>query len=380
MKDYLLTEEQRELQAMFREFAEKEVAPISKEYDEKGECPIEVYRAAVDMGLTTTFIPVEYGGQGMSTFDTSLMMEELGKADAGFAVAVSANELAGTPILMGKDPKQIGLLSEILLGGGASAFCLTEASAGSDAAALRTTAVKDGDEYIINGTKAFITNGGIADLYTVFATVDLSLGTKGVAAFMIERNRPGVSVGAEENKMGIRLSNTTEVIFTDVRVPASHMIGGVGQGLPLALGTLDHTRGCGAAIAVGICQSAIEASVKYAKERKTFGRPIIANQAIQFKLADMEIKTVAARQLVRHHATLIDRGFVDPEMGSIAKTFGGDVAVEVALEAIQILGGYGYSREYPVEKLLRDAKIFQIFEGTNEIQRMTIAGAMMKQY
>lgn len=379
MIDYLLTEEQKDFVKMYREFARKEVAPISGEYDRRGEFPLELYKKAAQTGLTTLTLPEEYGGAGLSHLTSTMITEEIARADAGFAVSVGAGLLAATPVLLSKNETLIRKVTECLVDGGAAAFCLTEADAGSDAAALKTRATADGDSYIINGVKTFITNGGIADLYIVFATVDPTLGTKGITAFLVERNRPGVSVGKEEDKMGIRLSNTTEVIFEDVRIPASNRIGEIGQGLKLALKTLDHTRGEGSAAAVGICQAAIDKALAYAKERKTFGKPIIANQGISFMLADMEIQTVAARMLVRHSAELLDRGIVDAQMGSIAKTFAGDTAVKVALDAIQILGGFGYSREYPVEKLLRDAKIFQIFEGTNQIQRMTIAGALARQ-
>lgn len=379
MIDYLLTDEQKDLVAMYQEFARKEIAPISKEYDRKGEFPMQLYKKIAETGLTTLTLPEKYGGAGLSHLTSAIITEEIARADAGFAVSVGAGTLAALPVLLSGNEQLIQEITECLVEGGAAAFCLTEASAGSDAAALKTRAVKDGDVYIINGVKTFITNGGIADLYVVFATVDPSLGSKGITAFLVERNLPGVSVGKEEDKMGIRLSNTTEVIFEDVRVPACKMIGEIGQGLKLALKTLDHTRGEGSAAAVGICQAAIDISLSYAKERITFGKPIIANQAIQFMLADMEIQTAAARLLVRHSAELLDRGIVDAEIGSIAKTFAGDTAVKVATDAIQILGGFGYSREYPAEKLLRDAKIFQIFEGTNQIQRMTIAGALSRQ-
>ena len=377
MSDILLTAEQRELQAMFRDFARKEIIPISAEYDEKGEFPREVFNKAVDMGLTTLGVPAKYGGSGEGALTGSILSEELGYADAGFAVAVGACNLATIPVMMGGNEEQVQEVADIMLQGGMAAFCLTEAAAGSDAAALRTTATRDGDDYIINGTKAFITNGGVADIYTVFATVDKELGHKGITAFLVPRHLPGISVGKEENKMGIRLSNTTEVIFEDVRVPAKNIIGEVGKGMKIALGTLNRTRAQGAAAAVGLSQRAIDESIKYAKTRMTFGRPIIKNQAIQFMLADMDIQTEAGRQLVRHCCRMVDKGVVDARQGSIAKTFVGDSAVKVALDAIQILGGYGYSREYPVETLLRDAKIYQIFEGTNQIQRMTIAGHLM---
>ena len=373
-----LNEDQKDLLKLFKEFAENEVAPISKEYDLSGEFPMETFKKAAEIGLTILRIPEEYGGLGQSSMTEMIMLEELSKADAGFATAVGACGLAATPVMLGGTAEQKQKICDVLVNGGISAFCLTEAEAGSDAASLKTTATRDGDEYIINGVKTFITNGGIADIYVVFATVDRSLGAKGICAFIVEREREGVSVGKEENKMGIRLSNTTDVIFQNVRIPAANMIGEVGQGLKLALGTLDMTRGTGAISAVGICQKAIELATEYAKERKTFGRPIISNQAIQFKLADMEVKTQTARQMVYYHAQLIDKGIVDGEVSAIAKLYAGDVAVEVALDAIQIFGGYGYSREFPVEKLLRDAKIFQIFEGTAEVQRMVIAGKVTK--
>ncbi len=377
MSDILLTEEQRDLQAMFRDFARKEVMPISAEYDEKGEFPKEVFQKAVEMGLTTLGVPEKYGGGGEGALTGTLLGEELGYADAGFAVSVGACNLATIPVMMGGNDEQVQLIADLLRQGGMTAFCLTEAAAGSDAAALRTTATKDGGDYIINGAKAFITNGAVADMYTVFATVDRSLGSKGIAAFLVPRSTPGISVGQEENKMGIRLSNTTEVVFEDVRVPAKNMVGAVGKGMKIALGTLSRTRAQGSAAAVGICRRAIEESLQYAKQRVTFGQPIIKNQAIQFMLADMEIQTEAARQLIRHAARMVDQGVIDAKQGSIAKTFAGDTAVRVTTDAIQILGGYGYSREYPVEKLLRYAKIYQIFEGTNQIQRMVIAGHMM---
>lgn len=306
-------------------------------------------------------------------------MEELARADAGFAVAVGACDLAMVPVLMAGTEEQKHKFADRLLAGKAAAFCLTEAEAGSDAAALRTTAIKDGEDYVINGSKCFITNGGIADIYTVFATVDPSLGARGITAFIVERERKGVSVGKEEDKMGIRLSNTTEVIFQDVRVPASNIVGNVGQGMKIALETLDRTRGTDApAGALGIAQACIDHALAYAKERKTFGRPIVKNQGIQFMLADMEIQTQAARQMIRSTARMIDQGIVDSKITAATKAFASDIAVQVALDAIQILGGYGYSREYPVEKLLRDAKIYQIFEGTNQVQRMVIANAMVK--
>lgn len=378
MQTYIMNEDQRDLIKIVEDFARNEVAPIVKECDLKGEFPVETFKSAARMGLTMLQIPEKFGGLGQSTLTLVMMLETLGKVDAGFATAIGACGLASTPILLAGTDEQKQKLADILAKGGIAAFCLTEADAGSDAAALKTTAVEDGDDYIINGTKTFITNGGYADIYTVFATVDRSLGAKGITAFLVERSRDGVSVGKEENKMGIRLSNTTEVIFQNVRIPKKNMLGSIGDGLKIALGTLDRTRATGAAGAVGLCQNAIEQATKYAQERKTFGKPIIANQAIQFKLADMQIKTQTARQMISFCAQLMDAGIVDSASSAVAKVYAGDIAVEVTLDAIQIFGGNGYSREFPVEKLLRDAKIFQIFEGTAEVQRMVIAGDLAK--
>lgn len=375
---YLQTEEQKELVEMVRQFVKKELLwEVVRAYDESGEFPMELFKKAADMGLTTLTIPERFGGQGQSQFTSVLVMEELGKGDAGFATAVGANDLAATPVLLAGTDAQKQKLVDYLLAGGLAAFALTEAGAGSDAAACRTTAVRDGDEYVLNGAKMFITNGGVADIYTVFATVDPSKGAKGITAFLVERDRPGISVGKEENKMGIRLSNTTEVVFEDVRIPVENRIGEEGRGFKIAMDTLDRTRPSGSASAVGICQSAIEQCIKYGKERKTFGKPILANQAIQFMLADMEIQTQAARTLTWHAARMIDEGIVDPSFGAVTKAFGGDTAMRVATDAVQIFGGYGYSREYPVEILMRNAKIYQIFEGTNQIQRMVIAGHLI---
>ena len=374
----LLTDEQKDLQAMVKDFVKKEVIPVAADFDIKGEFPRELFKKAVEMGLTTLTLPEYAGGAGLTNFDEALVSEELAYGDAGFAVAVGACGLAAMPLKLAGTEKQMQQLGDVLLNGGLTAFCLTESSAGSDAASLTTTARKEGNEYIINGSKTFITNGGVADFYTVFATLDKSKGAKGITAFIVERDRKGVSTGKEENKMGIRLSNTADVIFDEVRIPVENRIGQEGEGFKIAMGTLDRTRPSGSAAAVGICQRAIDLSIKYAQERITFGRPIIKNQAIQFMLADMEIQTQAARALVWQATRLQDEGIADGTFGAITKTFGGDTAMKVTTDAVQIFGGYGYSREYPVEKLMRDAKIYQIFEGTNQIQRMVIAGSLSR--
>ena len=286
--------------------------------------------------------------------------------------------LGYTPLSIAGTKEQIKHFADIVVPGAVSAFCLTEAQGGSDAGNSKTTAVKVGDEYVINGVKTFITNGGIASVYTVFAMTDKEKGVKGMSAFLVERDRPGVSVGAEENKMGIRASNTTEVVFEDVHVPADHLIGKEGDGFKIAMKTLDRTRPSGSATAVGICQRAIDECVKYAKERVVFGKPIAKHQAVAFMLADMEIQTQAARQMVMHAARLMDNGIYDSVVAAAAKTFTGDTAMKVTTDAVQVLGGFGYSREYPVEKLMRDAKIYQIFEGTNQIQRVVISGNLLR--
>ena len=362
---------------MARDFALKTIGPKVKEYDREGIYPAEEVKKAAELGYTTMFLPEALGGMGLDHVTASIVNEELGRVDAGFAIAVGVSELGGLPIMKAGTEDQKKRLADILVNKhGICSFCLTEADAGSDAAALRTTATKDGEEYIINGTKTFITGGGVADIYTVFTTVDPSLGYKGITCFQIEADRPGVSAGKEEDKMGIRLSNTSEVVFDNVRVPADHMVGKVGQGLQLALGTLNQTRAGGSASVVGTAQHAIDLALDYAEVRKTFGYPIIKNQAVGFMLADMEIKVQSARQMVRYCQQLVDNGIVDARLGAIAKTLASDNAVAICLDAIQIMGGFGYSREYDVEKLLRDAKIYQIFEGTNQIQRMTILGDM----
>ena len=376
--NYNLDDEQKNLLDMVRQFVQKELSwETVHHYDTIGELPMDIYKKAAEIGLTALSVPKEYGGPGISYFTSSLLMEELGKGDAGFAVSVGANSLGLTPVLLGGTEEQKQKISDCILEGGTIAFALTEDGAGSDAAACRTTAVRDGDEYILNGSKAFITNGGIADIYIVFASTDPSKGARGISAFIVERNRPGISAGKEEDKMGIRLSNTTEVILDDVHIPAENLVGKEGYGYKLAMETLDRTRPSGSAAALGICQSAIEQCIAYGRERKTFGRPIISNQGLQFMLADMEIQTQAARTLTLQAASRIDDGIVDASFGAVTKTFVSDTAVRVALDAIQIFGGYGYTREYPVEILVRNAKIFQIFEGTNQIQRMVIAGSLI---
>lgn len=378
---YQLSEEGKELVKLAKDFAEKELAPVVAECDRKGELPMDVYAKAFEIGFHIMEIPKEYGGLGLDYHTIYAVQEEIAKVDAGFATGLGATSLALKPVLIAGSPEQKQYFADFITGdkgNGYAAFALTEANAGSDAAAGRTTAVRDGDEYVINGSKCFITNGGLASIYVVFALTDKTKGVKGISAFIVERDLPGVSVGKEEDKMGIRLSNTTEVVFDEVRVPADHLLGQEGKGFIYAMQTLDLARPAIGAISVGIMQRAIDEATAYAKTRVTFGKPIIAHQAIAFKLADMEIKKETSRASVINAVNTYINGGNFSKAAAICKAYSSDCAVQVALDAIQILGGYGYSREYPVEKLLRDAKIMQIFEGTNEIQRVVIAGALAR--
>lgn len=378
--DFGLTPDQIDLRMMVRDFAAKELTwEKMKEYDDRSEIPMDVYKKAADMGLTAITLPEKFGGSGLGQVENAIIAEELGYMNAGFCTTILANGLAYDPVELFGNDDQKALFAKYIVDGGFAAFALTEANAGSDAGALRTTAVKDGDEYIINGTKSFITNGGVAGIYTVFAMTDPDAGARGMSCFIVERDRPGVSVGSHEDKLGIRISDTSEVIFDNVRIPADHLVGQEGKGFKISMTTFDITRpasvgaGC-----VGGARGIIDQCVEYAKVRSTFGQPILTNQAIQFKIADMEIGTQAARALVYRAAAMIDANCIDTVIASSAKVAASDNLMKVSAEGIQIFGGNGYSREYPLESVYRDAKIFQIFEGTNEIQRMVIIKQMLK--
>ncbi|MDR3588615.1 MAG: acyl-CoA dehydrogenase family protein [Negativicutes bacterium] len=373
-----LTDEQKDLQKLVREFTLKEITPVAKKYDRDGEFPWDLFNKVADIGLHCMPAPEEYGGPGLDTLTCALLAEELAKGDVGFATTVSANGLAAYPVLLAGNDSQKKTFFDILMQGKLAAFCLTEPNAGSDAGAIATSARREGEEYVLNGTKCFITNGGVASVYTVFATVDKGKGLKGLTAFLVERDRPGLSIGQEEDKMGIRSSNTTEVVFQDVRIPVANLLGKEGDGFKIAMQTLDISRPIVGALGVGLGQAALDHAVKYAKERVQFGKPIAAFQAIQLMLADMAIAVESARWLVYRAAFLKDAGLPFTLEAAMAKTLGGDVAMKVSTDAVQIFGGYGFSREYPVEKLMRDAKILQLFEGTNQIQRLVIAGQLLK--
>ncbi len=377
---YLISDDAKDLLADLKVFCENEVVEQCKEADKTGDFPKEVYDKAIEQGYHALEVPEQYGGMGLSRVDVAALIEQMAIADAGFATTISASGLGMKPVLIAGNEEQKQRACNLILEGGFGAFCLTEPGAGSDASAGKTTAVLDGDEYVLNGTKCFITNGGIASFYCVTAMTDKEKGVKGISMFYIEAGTPGLSAGKHEDKMGIRASNTTDVILEDVRIPKENLLGQEGQGFAIAMKTLDQARTWMGCVSAGIAQRGINEAIAYGKERIQFGKPILKNQALQFKIADMEMKTEVARQMVAHSLTLMDMGLPFSKESAEAKCFASDVAMEVASEAIQIHGGYGYSREYPVEKLLRDAKIFQIFEGTNEVQRIVIANNVLGRF
>lgn len=376
----IYTEDQQSLIEMVREMAEKEIKPYVAECDRKGECPPELFKPAIEMGLHMLEIPEEYGGSGLDYETTAMVYEELGKTDVGYADTLVTNFVALRNVILAGTPEQAHYFADIINQGKFACFAISEPNAGSDAGALLATATPDGDEYILNGTKVFATNGDCASIYISFFRTDPSKGKKGISAFMIERDTPGFSIGAHEDKMGFRLSNTTELIFENARVPKANMVGEEGKGLNIALNALNLSRAFISTLGVGLMQRALDESVIYAKQRTQFGQPIIKFQMVQQMLADMAIKIEASRCLVNNTMKLMDAGNLVQKEGAITKTFVTDCMQEVTSNAVQIFGGYGYSREYPVEKLMRDAKIFQIFEGTNQIQRMTIARNLEKEY
>ena len=376
----MYTNEQKELLALVKEMAEAEIKPYVQECDEKGECPRELFKPAFDMGLHMLEIPAEYGGTGLSYETTAMIFEELAKVDAGYAITLVTTFVALRNVILAGTPEQGKYFADVMGKGNFAAFALTEPNAGSDPAGMRATAVKDGDDYIINAAKTFITNGTLSSLFVVFAKTDTEAGAKGISAFIVDANAPGLTVGQHENKMGLRLSNTTDLTLENVRVPASAMLGPEGSGFKLALNALNLSRAFVATLAVGIMQRALDEAVKYAKERKQFGQPIIKFQLVQGMLADMAMKIEASRCLVNNTMRMMDAGSLVRKEGAMTKCFVSDVAQEVTSNAVQILGGYGYSKEYPVEKLMRDVKVFQIFEGANQIQRITIAGELEREY
>ena len=370
---YIISEDAKDLLKDIKKFCDNEVREQSKEFDKTGEWPKEMYAKAIEQGYTALEVPAEYGGVGLSRVDIAALLEEMAIADAGFATTISASGLGMKPVLIAGNEEQKKKVCEVILNGGFAAFALTEPGAGSDASAGKTTAVKDGDSYVLNGRKCFITNAEVADVYLITAMTDKEAGVKGISMFLVEKGTPGLSTGNHEDKMGIRTSNTADVVLEDCRIPAANLVGKEGEGFKIAMKTLDQARTWMGCVATGIAQRALDEAIAYTKERKQFGKPIIKNQAMQFKFADMQIKIETARQMVAHSLTKMDMGLNFSMESAIAKCYASDIAMEVTSDGIQAFGGYGYSREYPVEKLLRDAKIFQIFEGTNEILRIVVS-------
>ncbi|MEA4900656.1 acyl-CoA dehydrogenase family protein [Desulfitobacterium sp.] len=377
--DFKYTDEQEAMRLVARKFAEREIAPVAGAYDEKDEFPWELIHKLHEVGLLTIGVPEEYGGPGLDPTTQALVAEELAFGDAGTSTTVVASNLLGAnPVLVGANDDQKRRFYNVMNEGKLTAFCLTEPGAGSDAVSLSTTARREGDYYILNGTKQFISNGGVADIFTVFATTNKSLRHKGIVAFMVDAHTPGISIGKKENKMGIRTSDTCQVVFEDVKVPVENRLGEEGEGWSICMKSLDISRPFIAAMAVGIAQAAYEAAVKYAKERIAFGKPIATFQAIQFMLADMAMEIEASRLFVHKACYLREQGLPFTQMASFAKAFAGDTAMKVTVDAVQVLGGYGYVKEYSVEKYMRDAKIMQIYEGTNQIQRVVIANNILR--
>jgi acyl-CoA dehydrogenase len=372
--DFSLTEEQLQLQELTREFAKNEMRPVAGEFDEKNEFPLEVMKKAFEIGFLTSGIPVEYGGTGFSNMDNVVVCEELGFGCAGMFTSMMANTLALTPIaLFGTHEQKEEFLTPMTTEMSFASFGLTEREAGSDNSMIKTTAVKDGDDYIINGSKTFITNAGVAKLTVVFASTDPDRGARGLSAFIVPMDTPGITVGKKENKMGHRASNTAEIYFDDVRVPAKNLLKREGFGFIIAMKTLDLARPAVGAGALGTGRAAYEEALKYSQTRIQFGKPIASFQHNAFKLVDMITELDAARLMVYRSAWMLDNKMKASKESAMGKIMATDVAMKITTEAVQILGGYGYMKEYPVEKMMRDAKLYQIYEGTNEIQRHVIS-------
>ncbi len=377
--DFNLSEEQRLLKKTVREFAEGELAPHSREWDEKQAFPREVFAKLAELGLMGVAWPTEYGGSGMSTLDWAVVMEELSRVDAGVALSLAAHHsLCSAHIfLAGSEEQKKKHLVPLARGEKVGCWGLTENSAGSDAGGTKTTAVRDGAHWVLSGSKTFITNGRVADTAVVMAVTDRSKGKKGISAFIVEQGTKGFRAGKKEDKLGVRSSDTSELVFEDCRIPVANLLGVEGMGFIDTLRILDRGRIGIAAFSVGIAQAALEASMKYAKDRKQFGHAIADFQAVQFKIAEMATTVAAARLLTWRAASLRDEGREHTAESSMAKLFAGEAAVDIALDAIQIHGGYGYTKDYPVERYLRDAKLGTIGEGTSEVQRLVIARELL---
>jgi butyryl-CoA dehydrogenase len=379
--DYLLTEEQEMIRETARQIAEEKIVPVRAELDEKEEFPWEIMKVMAQSDMLGIVISEEYGGLGMGGFEICIAIEEISRACLGVSTSYAANTLGTYPIILfGTDEQKKKYLPDIASGKNIAAFGLTEANAGSDAAGVQTTAKLDGEEYVLNGTKQWITNGGEAEVYSIIAITDKSKGARGASAFIVEKGTPGFSFGKKEKKMGIRCSTTNELIFENCRIPKENLIGREGMGFIVTMKTLDSSRTGVGAQGVGVAQGAFEEAIKFARQRVQFGQPVISFQAVQHMLADMATQIEAARALVYSVARHIDSGAnAVSKVSAMAKLFATDVGMKVTTDAVQVMGGAGYMREYPVEKMMRDAKILQIFEGTNQIQRNVIGLALIKE-
>jgi len=378
--EFNLTEEQIAMRGLAREIAREKIKPVSAKYDESNEFPYEIAKILADAGLFGCFIEEKYGGTGGGVLDLCLITEELSRIDGGISLCLAATALGTFPIILYGNEEQKQKYLTRIAAGTIAAFALTEPDAGSDASGIKTTATKDGDYYVINGTKQWITNGGVAEIYSVITMHDKSKGARGATAFIIEKGTPGFTIGKKENKMGIRASATTELIFDNCRVHKSQVLGKEGYGFFVAMKTFDASRPGVASQALGIAQGALDLAVEYSRQRKQFGKPISSFQGLQFMLADMATQVAAARYLTYEAARAADNKH--PNVGAIsamAKLFASDTAMKVTTDAVQVFGGYGYMKEYPVEKMMRDAKITQIYEGTNQIQREVIALELIKE-
>lgn len=380
--DYFLNDEQKMILKVVQDIAKDKILPVRQELDEKEEFPLEIIKEMAKADLFRIFIPEEYDGAGMGNFDLCIITEEIAKVCAGVAASYASSALGTEPIvLFGSDEQKKKYLPQIASGEKLAAFGLTESGAGSDVGGIKTTAVKEGDYYILNGTKQWITNGGEAEIYSVIAATNPKRGARGLSAFIVEKGTEGFSFGKKENKLGIRASSTTELIFENVRVQKENLIGKEGKGFLIAMRTFDLTRTGVGALALGIAEGALMEAVKYAKERFQFGQSISSFQAVQIMLADMATEIEAAKSLVYSVARYIDSGAKNySKESAMAKLYASDVAMKVTTDAVQIFGGYGYMKDYPVEKMMRDAKITQIFEGTNQIQRLVVANRLIKEF
>jgi acyl-CoA dehydrogenase len=374
MLDYRLTDEQEMIRDMARSFAKKEIAPVAEHYDRSDEYPWTIVKKAGKLGLISSNIPEQYGGPGMGVLEECIINEELAWGCSGIQTVLMLNNLASWPIILaGNEDQRQRYLPRLTTGGELAAYGLTEPAAGSDVAGILTTAVKRGNDYYLNGTKTWITNSPVASFFIIFAKTDPEARHKGMSAFIVERDWPGVSVSKPIHKMGQHAAWTGEIALEDVCVPPENRIGKDGDGFMIAMKVFDRSRPPVAAAAVGVARRALDEATRYSMERKAFGKPIVANQGISFMLADMAMNIEAAEHLVRHAAWLVDNGKPNVKEAAIAKAFAADMCMKATVDAVQVFGGYGYSAEYPVEKLMRDAKIYQIYEGTSQIQRVIIA-------